>query len=65
MEKVHSTLKEDDYFICADAEQQLLEFHNSKIVAKAEVSATDVWTFNFDILWQTQFPTICSFLVRL
>ena len=42
MEKVHSTLKEDDYFICADAKQQLLEFHDSKIVVKVEVSATDV-----------------------
>ena len=42
MEKVHSTLKEDESFIRADAEEQLLEFHDSKLVVKEEVAATDV-----------------------
>ena len=42
MEKVHTTLKEDDYFIWTDAEEQLLEFYDSQLVVKEEVSATDV-----------------------
>ena len=42
MEKVLSTLKEDDYFIHTNAKQKLLEFHDSKIVVKVEVSTTDV-----------------------
>ena len=42
MEKVHTTLKEDDYFTQADAEEPLLEFHDSQLVVKEEVSAADV-----------------------
>ena len=37
MKKTHGNLKEADYFVHEEAEQQLLDLHNKEIIVKQEV----------------------------